>query len=209
MIPTEELPLKYRTPPEWAGQVLSDLVSLLGDHAHLEKKAASNALELLNRWPGIDPPKRWISILANVARDEAVHLAQVTRILSRMGKGIPKNHNNPYAADLRKEVRRGSGPDELVDRLLVAALIEARSCERFVLIADAIGDPNLANFYKGLWASEHGHYRVFVQLAQKVRSKTKVEARWAQWLEIEARIIQAQPPGPRMHSGLCLTGTGP
>jgi len=201
MIPTEDLPLRYRTPPEWARGVLGDLVSLLGDHAHLEKKAASNALELLNRWPGTDAPTRWVSTLANVARDEAVHLAQVTRILSRMGASIPKLHHNPYAADLRKEVRLGSGPDELVDRLLVAALIEARSCERFVLLADAMTDPNLIHFYRGLWASEHGHYRVFVRLACKVKPKAKVEARWSQWLDLESRIIQAQAEGARIHSG--------
>lgn len=208
MIPTEELPLRYKTPPQWAAAALGDLVALLGDHAHLEKKAASNALEMLNRWPGIEPPRRWVSILANVARDEAVHLAQVTRILSRMGSSIPKVHHNHYASDLRKSVRLGKGPDEIVDRLLVAALIEARSCERFVLIADAVTDPALADFYKGLWASEHGHYRVFVQLAQKVRSRAKVESRWSFWLDEEARIIQAQPPGSRMHSGWHPTPQG-
>lgn len=202
MIPTDELPLRYKTPPEWAQMALGDMVALLGDHAHLEKKAASNALELLNRWPGVEPPKRWVSILANIARDEAVHLAQVTRILSRMGKTIPKNHHNTYAAGLRSFVRLGRGPDELVDRLLAAALIEARSCERFVLLADAMDDQNLAHFYRGLWASEHGHYRVFVKLAQRVRPRAKVEARWSEWLDHEAQVIQAQPPGPRMHSGL-------
>lgn len=214
MIPTDELPLRYKTPPEWAQMALGDLVALLGDHAHLEKKAASNALELLNRWQGVEPPKRWVSILANIARDEAVHLAQVTRILFRMGKTIPKNHHNTYAAGLRRFVRLGKGPDELVDRLLAAALIEARSCERFVLLANALSDQkvdskddrteneNLAHFYRGLWASEHGHYRVFVKLAQRVRPKAKVEARWSEWLDHEALVIQEQPPGARMHSGL-------
>ncbi len=214
MIATDELPLRYKTPPEWARMALGDLVGLLGDHAHLEKKAASNALELLNRWHGIDPPKRWVSILANIARDEAVHLAQVTRILFRMGKSIPKVHHNTYAAGLRNFVRLGMGPDELVDRLLAAALIEARSCERFVLLANALRESkadtgevraenqNLAHFYQGLWASEHGHYRVFVKLAQRVRPKAKVDSRWNEWLDHEATVIQAQPPGSRMHSGL-------
>ena len=214
MIQTDELPLRYKTPPEWAQMALGDLVALLGDHAHLEKKAASNALELLNRWQGVEPPKRWVSILANIARDEAVHLAQVTRILFRMGKSIPKTHHNNYAAGLRTFVRLGKGPEELVDRLLAAALIEARSCERFVLLANALneqkveskdgqaGNENLAHFYRGLWASEHGHYRVFVKLAQRVLPKSRVEMRWSEWLDHEAHVIQAQPPGSRMHSGL-------
>lgn len=210
MIPTDELPLRYKTPPEWAQMALGDLVGLLGDHAHLEKKAASNALELLNRWQGVEPPKRWVSILANIARDEAVHLAQVTRILFRMGKTIPKTHHNTYAAGLRTFVRLGKGPEELVDRLLAAALIEARSCERFVLLANALNEQkegqkdneSLAHFYRGLWASEHGHYRVFVKLAQRVLPKSRVEARWGEWLDHEAQVIQAQPPGARMHSGL-------
>ena len=189
---------------------LGDLVALLGDHAHLEKKAASNALELLNRWQGVDPPKRWVSILANIARDEAVHLSQVTRILFRMGKSIPKTHHNNYAAGLRTFVRLGKGPEELVDRLLAAALIEARSCERFVLLANALNEQkegqkdneSLAHFYRGLWASEHGHYRVFVKLAQRVLPKSRVETRWSEWLDHEVQVIQAQPPGSRMHSGL-------
>ncbi len=202
MIATEDLPLRYLTPPEWAKVALLDLVALLGDHAHLEKKAASNALELLNRWQGIHPPKRWVSTLANIARDEAFHLAQVTRLLSRMGATIPKTHFNAYAAGLRTLVRKGQGPDELVDRLLAAALIEARSCERFVLLANALDDPLLAKFYRGLWASEHGHFQVFVTLAKTVRPPEIVHARWAEWLDHEARVIQEQPPGSRIHSGM-------
>jgi len=202
MIATEDLPLRYLTPPEWAKVALLDLVALLGDHAHLEKKAASNALELINRWQGIHPPKRWVSILANIARDEAAHLSQVTRILSRLGATIPKTHFNAYAQGLRTIVRKGQGPDELVDRLLAAALIEARSCERFLILSKTIEDPHLAKFYRGLWASEHGHFRVFLTLAKTVRPKDTVQFRWAEWLDHEATVIQAQLPGSRMHSGM-------
>ncbi len=202
MIVTEELPLRYTTPAEWAKGALSDVVALLGDHAHLEKKAASNALELINRWQGIHPPKRWVTTLANIARDEAVHLSQVTRLLSRMGATIPKTHFNPYAQGLRTIVRKGQGPDELVDRLLAAALIEARSCERFLLLSKATDNPQLATFYQGLWTSEHGHFRVFVTLANTVRPADTVTNRWSEWLDHEAKVIQSQPPGHKIHSGM-------
>lgn len=206
--PIADLPLRYTTPAAWAGCATGDLLALLNDHAHLEKKAGTNALELLNRWPDPVPPENWVATMCAVARDEVEHLGAVTRILSRRGGRLTKNHRNPYANALRDHVDRG-GPDELMDRLMVSALIEARSCERFALLgqamssqsAEAIDDKELAKLYRGLWASEHGHYTVFIQMAELVRPKKTVRARWSFWLDIEAAIIEAQPPGPRMHSG--------
>jgi len=196
-----DLPLRYRTPPAWADAVLADPLALLNDHAHLEKKAASNALELLNRWPDPTPPENWVAAMTAVARDEAEHLGVVTRLLARRGGRLTRTHRNPYAADLRALVRRGEGDCELVDRLLVSALIEARSCERFALLAVACTDDReLAKLYRLLWASEHGHYLSFVQLAEQVQPPKRVHPRWVAMLDAEARIIQRQPPGPRMHS---------
>ncbi|CAA9403000.1 MAG: tRNA-(ms[2]io[6]A)-hydroxylase [uncultured Phycisphaerae bacterium] len=196
-----DLPLKYTTPPAWAASALRQPLELLNDHAHLEKKAASNALELLNRWPEPRPPENWVAAMTAVARDEVEHLAVVCRLLARRGGRLTKQHSNPYAADLRALVRRGEGREELADRLLVSALIEARSCERFQLLADACGDAELAKLYRGLWASEHGHYRTFVQLAEEIEPANRVAGRWEQMLDAEAAIIARQPPGPRMHSG--------
>ncbi|QNN21598.1 tRNA-(ms[2]io[6]A)-hydroxylase [Planctomycetales bacterium ZRK34] len=199
----DELPLKYHTPAAWGRQVLRDPLALLNDHAHLEKKAAANAFELLNRWPEPSPPENWVAAMCAVARDEAEHLGVVTRLLARRGGKLTHSHRNPYAAELRSLVRMGRGDDELVDRLMISALIEARSCERFALLADVCDDDReLKKLYRGLWASEHGHYRMFIQLAEAVQSKSKVERRWLQMLNAEAKIIQAQTPGPRMHSGL-------
>src|SRR3954463_10826444 len=132
-----DLPLRYTTPADWAVAVLARPLDLLNDHAHLEKKAAANALELLNRWPEPRPPENWVAAMTAVARDEVEHLAFVCRLLARRGGRLTKQHSNPYAADLRRLVRQGTGPAELVDRLLVSSLIEARSCERFRLLADA------------------------------------------------------------------------
>jgi tRNA-(ms[2]io[6]A)-hydroxylase len=197
-----ELPLRYQTPPEWAREVLARPLELLNDHAHLEKKAAANALELLNRWPEPRPPENWVAAMTAVARDEVEHLATVCRLLARRGGRLTKQHSNRYASDLRALVRQGTGPGELADRLMVSALIEARSCERFKLLGEACDDdPELRKLYRGLWASEHGHYRTFVQLAEEIETRDKVAERWDEMLDAEARIIEAQAPGARMHSG--------
>src|SRR5674476_1562799 len=129
----EALPLHSRTPIEWAHAVLADPLRLLADHAFLEKKAATNALELLTRWPG-DWFPGWVETMTGVARDEAAHLAQVTRILLRRGGRLDRVHKNPYANSLRLLVRKGD-PAEILDRLLVSAVIEVRSCERFAVLA--------------------------------------------------------------------------
>ncbi len=199
-----KLPLRYHTPPAWAAAVLAEPLALLNDHAHLEKKAATNALELLNRWPEPNPPENWVTAMTAVARDEVDHLAVVTRLLARRGGALTKSHANPYAAELHKLVRKGRGTDELVDRLMISSLIEARSCERFKLLGDTVADTldaELGKLYRNLWASEHGHYLSFIQLAEQVLPERQVAERWDQMLDLEARLIQQQTPGPRMHSG--------
>ena len=195
------LPLGYQTPSTWAPQVLPESLALLSDQAYLEKKAANNALEFLNLWPSGKPPAHWLSSVSTIASDETAHLKLVLRLLEKKGGTLAQAHKNPYALDLRKRIRTGKGDQELVDRLLVSALIEARSCERFERLAEACTDHELAKFYGGLIESENGHYRLFVEMARKVAPSTEVEGRWEQLLEAESKIIQLQPPGPRIHSG--------
>jgi tRNA-(ms[2]io[6]A)-hydroxylase len=202
MKPTDP-PLQYETPPAWAAMVLKQPLELLNDHAHLEKKAAANALELLNRWPEPRPPENWVAAMTAVARDEVEHLALVTRLLMRRGGRLTKSHSNPYASALHQLVRKGQGTEELTDRLLISSLIEARSCERFKLLGEAIADDaELQKLYRALWASEHGHYLSFLQLAEQIDEPAKVRERWREMLAAEAKIIAAQAPGPRMHSGV-------
>lgn len=195
------LPLRYATPASWASGVLREPLELLNDHAHLEKKAASNALELLNRWPEPAPPENWVAAMTAVARDEVEHLAVVSRLLARRGGRLTKSHANPYASALHQLVRKGRGSEELADRLMVSSLIEARSCERFQLLGEACQDAELAKLYRALWTSEHGHYLSFLQLAEKILDAGQVATRWDQMLDRESEIIQSQLPGPRMHSG--------
>lgn len=198
-----ELPLLVTTPDAWAEEVLQEPEHLLNDHAHLEKKAAQNALELLHRWPEPCPPENWVVAMTAVAKDEVEHLALVVRLLARRGGTLTKSHRNDYARALRAEIRSGGEP-ETIDRLMVSALIEARSCERFEILSRMCPEEALAKVYRALWASEKGHYLSFIDLARQVAARTGdedgVEARWEEMLDREAGIISRQRPGPRMHS---------
>lgn len=194
------LPLHSRTPPEWGRAVLTRPLELLADHALLEQKAATNAMELMTRWPGEWFPG-WMEAMTSVARDEAAHLAQAVRLLIKRGGRLGRGHRNPYAQGLRALVRKGA-ENEIIDRLIVSALIEVRSCERFAVLAEVCEDKELAAFYGALFSSEMGHYKLFLKLAQKVGPRAAVMARWEQMLEAEARILGEQEPGPRMHSGI-------
>ena len=199
---TDDLPLKWFTPNAWVAMVMADPLKLLNDHAHLEKKAATNALDLLNRWPEPNPPENWVTAMTAIARDESEHLGVVTKLLARRGGRLTRSHRNPYANGLRELVRMGEGLKELLDRLLISALIEARSCERFALLANGCEDKELARLYRGLWASEHGHYLTFLQLGEAILPESEVQRRWNTLLAKEADLVTGQPPGPRMHSGV-------
>lgn len=197
-----DLPLKWKTPDRWAKQVLEQPLALLNDHAHLEKKAATNALDLLNRWPEPTPPENWVQAMTAIARDEVEHLAIVTRLLARRGGRLTRTHSNPYAQGLRDLVRIGGGRMELMDRLMISALIEARSCERFMLLAEVAEDRELAMLYRGLYASEAGHYRIFIELARSLPDAMAVSQRWNELLAAEVDVIRNQRPGSGMHTGV-------
>lgn len=199
-----DLPLRWRTPESWVETALTDIPSLLSDHAYLERKAASNALDLFNRWPMPGGAEGWSEVLAAIVRDEAQHLDAVLRLMKRRGLRLQRLHKSLYATDLRRCVRRGDGKRELLDRVLVSALIEARSCERFGLLAAHARDAELARFYRSLYGSEAGHYRVFLELGRRVLA-ADVDARWDRLLDEEAEIIQQQPIAAGLHSGFAHT----
>jgi tRNA-(ms[2]io[6]A)-hydroxylase len=160
-------------------------------------------MEMLTRWPG-EWMAGWVETMTGVARDETSHLARATRLLTRRGGRLGRGHTNPYARALRQLVRTG-GRHEIEDRLLVSALIELRSCERFSVLAnvtyEVTRDEELAAFYKALWTSEMGHYAVFLRLALKLGDRAATHERWEHLLDAEAHILAAQSRGPRMHSG--------
>jgi len=192
------LNLAAPTAPGWIESALADLDAVLLDHAHCEKKAAGTAIRLLFRYPDQaflhDP-------LSRLAREELAHYEEVLRELARRGLAMRRQKPSPYAGRLISLVRSDE-PNRLVDTLLVCALIEARSCERFGLLAEAVDDPKLRALYSGLLASEARHHQIYVDLAVTVRAgdRAGVRARLGELAEAEAAILADSRGSPRMHS---------
>jgi tRNA-(ms[2]io[6]A)-hydroxylase len=187
--------LKVATDSQWAAQALRRVGALLADHAHCEMKAASNALSLAARHPD---DLNLVRALTDLAREEIDHFQRVLSLLSARAVALGPPPIDTYAAELRRAAneRPGDGPAaRLVDRLLVAALIEARSCERFKLLAAAAdadgGDPELGAFWAELLAAEAGHYRTFVDLAERAAggARARVAARLDELAELEGAIV--------------------
>jgi len=190
--------LRVATPPGWAEIALADLRSTMSDHAHAEKKAALSALSLLNREPSRTD---LVARMAKLAREELRHLDQVLGHLRNRGWALQPDRPDRYAAALLTRRRRG-GEGDLVDRLLCAALIEARSWERLNLLGEALGETGeltLAAFYTELARSEAGHYRLFVELATTECPGEDVSGRLADLAAIEADIVTGLPHEPRIH----------
>lgn len=173
--------------PRWLPNALEHFDEVLVDHAHCEKKAAANALSMLQAYPEIPGlPAQ----MARLAREESAHLAKVLDIMAGRGLTLSRDTGDPYAQQLQKLVRTPSAA-RMVDRLLVAAIIEARSCERLSLLAEGLEDPALSRFYGELAQSEDGHQSLFFRLAVAgTGDETAVRARLEELLAREADIIQ-------------------
>ncbi len=186
--------LRSRTDPRWIEAALSDLDRTLGDHVHCEKKASATALKLI-----ADHPDRAAQVraLARLAQDESQHFLAVLVELQRRGAPLPPDEGDPYAQQLMKLVR--GGPERMLDRLLVGALIEARSCERLEMLGPALPDERLRELFARLAQSEEGHERLFVELAAAAFGEARTQARLAEMAAEEARIVAALPLLPRIH----------
>jgi tRNA-(ms[2]io[6]A)-hydroxylase len=191
------LSLASSTPPAWAERVLAELDPLLIDHAHCEKKAAGNAVNLIFRYPQhafLAEP------LSRLAREELVHFEQVLARLEARGLRIRPLKASPYFGRLRAATRAAE-PERLLDALLCSALIEARSCERFRVLAEHEGaDGALRDFYNGLLASEARHHGIFLTLAGEIAPAAVVRARLSELAQHEAEVLAAVPPMPRLHA---------
>lgn len=190
------LRLATETDAAWTRRALAGIDEVLLDHAHAEKKAASGALTLIFRYP--DQPEL-LQPLSALAREELEHFEGVLAHLERRGVAYGRQRPSPYAGRLQ-EVVRSFEPARLVDTLLVSALIEARSCERFGLLAETLDDPKLAALYRGLLASEARHHALYVELAERVEERPRVRARLAELAEHEAQVVAEAPPWPRLHT---------
>ncbi len=180
----------------WIERALEDLDAVLVDHAHCEKKAAGMAIRLLFRYPQhafLQEP------LSRLAREELSHFEEVLRLMEPRGVAFGRQKPSAYAGRLREKLR-AEEPGQLVDTLLCCALIEARSCERFQLLAKHVPDPALRHFYEGLLAAEARHHRMYVDLAAELAPEDEVRARLAELAEWEAEVVATGPAEPRMHS---------
>ncbi|HEY5657063.1 MAG TPA: tRNA-(ms[2]io[6]A)-hydroxylase [Myxococcota bacterium] len=189
------LNLAAATHPSWIDCALGDLDALLVDHAHCEKKAAGTAVNLIFRYPQRGFLHRPLSILA---REELTHFEAVLQRLEARGSGLRPQKPAAYAGRLRKAVRSHE-PARLLDTLLCCALIEARSCERFQILANALEDPELRRFYEGLLAAEARHHGIYVELAEQL-APDQARARLRELAEIEAEVVAEPPALPRLHA---------
>ena len=190
------LSLQSASDARWLAQVDASIDEILIDHAHCEKKAAGVAMNLLFSYVDHVALARAMTEIVN---EELEHFRLVLDLLDRRGVAFRKLKPSSYGQRLHELVRKNE-PDRAVDRLLVAGLIEARSCERFSVLAEHVSDPELREFYQSLFESEARHHSTYVRLACDVAPEETVRAR-LHWLAVrEAEIIAAGDPFPRMHS---------
>ncbi len=187
--------LHSKTDPRWLPLALEEFDAVLIDHAHCEKKAAANALSLLQAYPEIPGlPAQ----MARLAREESAHLAKVLSIMESRGLTLTYDLGDPYVKGLLKFVRTGQHQRRL-DRLLVAAIVEARSHERLALLASGLDDAKLKSLYDELATSEDGHQALFVRLAEKVADPVEVAERLELLLHEESKLLASLPIRPAIH----------
>lgn len=188
--------LKQPTMMAWVEQAIAHLDTILLDHAQCERKAAGVALNLIFRYPS--SPKL-VRTLTAIAQEELEHFEQVNQWLERRGVALAPLAPPPYGSGLRALIRRQE-PDRMLDSLLVAGLIEARSHERLGLLAAHCPEPELAQFYRGLMASEARHYGVYWTLATTYFDREIVATRLEELAIAESELLATLHPVPRIHS---------
>lgn len=192
------LHLKLPTDPRWVGIAEMQLEDILTDHAYCEQKAASSCISLILRFNDLEEV---VDTLTPIVAEEWGHFERVLeQIRKRKLKfGFPRK--DEYVIQLSNFVKKGgSRMQQLTEQLLMNALIEARSCERFKLLSSNLEDPELQKFYYELMVSEAGHYVTFIELARKFQDPEKVNERWQEWLNFEAGVMtQLEVRGDRIH----------
>jgi tRNA-(ms[2]io[6]A)-hydroxylase len=183
------LGLKLLTDPRWANIAESNLEEILTDHAWCEQKAASNAISLITQNSEYED---LVHELTAIAIEEMEHFKMVIDIIKERGYTLGRERKDDYVGQLMKFSKKdGSRNQAFIDRLLFAAMIEARSCERFRVLTQNIKDENLAKFYYDLMVSEANHYTTFLNFARKYTVDVDVDKRWKEWLDFEGQLIQS------------------
>lgn len=185
------------TPSSWLEAAKQNIPTLLIDHANCEKKAASTALNLMYRY--VDKPKLLLQ-MSKLAREELRHFEQVVTLINKRNLDYTQLSSSRYASELRKSVRTFE-PARLLDTLIVSAIVEARSCERFASLAPLLED-DLSRFYSELLKSEERHFRVYLDLAETISEDFPLKKRIEFFLEEDCRLIQSEDADFRFHSGV-------
>jgi len=182
------LNLQLPTDPRWADVAGMNIGDILVDHAYCEQKAASSCISLILRYPDLD---RLVDELTPIVAEEWAHFERVMEQIRKRGVNFGWPRKDEYVVQLLAFVRKGGDRmQQLTEQLLMNALIEARSCERFKLLSQNLADEELKKFYYELMVSEAGHYVLFLELARFYQEADKVEARWKEWLAHEASVIK-------------------
>lgn len=187
--------LQSETDTAWITLVSDNLDKLLADHAYCERKAAASAMSLIGRYPD---DTFLVPQLIKLAQEEMEHFERIYHVLMARGYKLGADSKDPYVQELMPLSRHGGIPG-LIDRLLISSLIEARSAERFFLLAEHLPDAELRALYKDLAVSESRHYGFFVHLAAHYAPREEIEARLAELAAQEAQIVARLPVAARMH----------
>lgn len=191
------LGLKLLTDPRWANIAESNLEEILTDHCWCEQKAATNAITLITY---NSEHEDLVTELTEIAIEEMQHFKMVHDIIKERGYTLGRERKDDYVNQLVKFCKKdGSRNDAFIDRLLFAAMIEARSCERFRVLSQNIKDEELAKFYYDLMISEANHYTTFLKFARKYTERVDVDQRWKEWLEFEGNLIQSYGTKEHIH----------
>src|SRR5690606_25346004 len=181
------LGLKLPTDPRWVNIVEKNIEEILTDHAFCEQKAASTAISLIISFPEYT---ELVQEMTALVKEEISHFKMVHDKIIERGRTLGRDRRDDYVVELMKFFPKGgSRTTQLVHRLLYAALIEARSCERFRLLSEELKDKELADFYRNLMVSEANHYTMFLGFARKYGNKKEVDTKWQQLLEYESKIM--------------------
>ncbi len=192
------LGLKMPTDPRWTDLASVSLEEILTDHAFCEQKAATQCITLIQRYPEkID----LVNALSPIVTEEWGHFRMVWAEMKKRGYSLGRQRKDDYVNLLIQYTPKNiPGDEKLLHKLMLCALIEARSCERFRLLSENLEEEALRSFYYKFMISEAGHYRLFIELAEQYYLVEKVRTAWKQWLDIETRVLQLLAPrGDRMH----------
>jgi tRNA-(ms[2]io[6]A)-hydroxylase len=191
------LGLKLPTDPRWVNIAEKSIREILIDHAFCEQKAATNGISLIVRYPD---KEKLVQEVTPLVAEEWGHFRRVLKELDKRGFKLGRTRKDQYVIQLMLKQKKGDFGMQLLEQLLICALIEARSCERFRLLSLYCAEEELRKFYHEFMVSEAGHYRMFIDLAKTYYPEDVVKNRWEEWLEMEAEILQGlELRGDRVH----------